>query len=427
MLPDTLFAQRPALPDDDGNTFAEASLHAQAVFQLGKRIGLETGLVPTLTSSRFSVVGVRRETIRHQATRTQVPAYVGLHLGLTRRLEAELGLRATTLGGAPLLEPRAALRLDLPQTPLGAFALRGGAGLYRQFVQPYEVSSISPSSLVSSTRVWLVVDDTRPAPLAFHTSLEAALLPARGWTVNAETYYRRQYRTLQVDFSADSLSTANSPQRTFLLIGEGYAYGAATQIARTLGHTELKARYEFSYVERQTGLFDGGFYQVPWNEPHRLDVSVAVQPWPRLALSARLANAWGRTWAFRRAYYDYVGANDSLLVRVPEPLQAFVRQQIVSYGLRTPSLQRLPKLQRLDVGAAYTQPLRRARLQLRLDLLNAFDDRNVDEYRLVGDAAYYNGTRNRNVQDTPTREGLLRQAPRLALRRTAILALRVTW
>ncbi|HYE57183.1 MAG TPA: hypothetical protein VD948_01710, partial [Rhodothermales bacterium] len=421
VLPDTLLARRQPRPEDDGNTFGEAALHGQVAYQASPKAWIEAGVLPTFTSSRFSVVGARREVIRHRSARVQLPSYAGLRYQLQPRLEAEVGLRVTLTNARPYAEPRAALRYDLPETRFGAVAVRVGAGIYRQFVQPFEVSSISPSSLVSATRVWLVVDKTRPTPLAYHYSAEAAVLPAPGWSINLESYFRRQVRTLHVDFSSPTLTGLNVPQEAFLLVGKGYAYGAAIQVTRVKARSETRARYEYSEVERQTVLFRSGLYPVPWNEPHRIEASVAVQPIRQIALSLRWTSTWGRTWAFRRAYYDYVGANDAFETQTPPVLQPFVERQIEEYGLRTPRGQRLPPLQRLDLGAAYSQPLGPLRLQARLDVLNVLDARNVDEYRLTGDPAYYEATKN------ATGFGLLKREPRYALPLTAILALRVSW
>jgi hypothetical protein len=421
VLPDTLLARRQPRPEDDGNTFGEAALHGQFTYQATPEVWIEAGVLPTVTNSRFSVVGARREVIRHRSARFQLPSYAGVRARALPRLEAEVGLRVTLTNGRPYAEPRAALRYDLPQTPLGALAIRVGAGIYRQFVQPFEVSSISPSSLVSATRVWLVVDRTRPTPIAYHYSAEAALLPAPGWTINLESYYRRQARTLQVDFSAPATTGQNVPQEAFLIVGQGYAYGAAAQLARAHGRSELRARYELSYVERQSVLFRSAFYPVPWNEPHRVEISVALQPLTRLALSLRWMSSWGRTWAFRRAYYDYVGANDAFETQTPPRLQPFVERQVQAYGLRSPRDQRLPAMHRLDVGVAYAQPLGPLRLQARLDVINALAARNVDEIRLVGDERFYEATKNSSGF------GLLRSEPRYALPLTAILSLRVSW
>ena len=124
---------------------------------------------------------------------------------------------------------------------------------------------------------------------------------------------------------------------------------------------------------------------------------------------------WGRAWGFRKAYYDYVGAYPALAADAPDALRDAVARHIAHYGLATPAAQTLPAFHGLDVGAAYALRVGSTRVQARADVFNALGRRNVDEYRLVGDAAHYDAT------------GYLRRDARRLLPFTALLALRLSW
>ncbi|HEX7070044.1 MAG TPA: hypothetical protein VF190_04535, partial [Rhodothermales bacterium] len=106
--------------------------------------------------------------------------------------------------------------------------------------------------------------------------------------------------------------------------------------------------------------------------------SVAWEPTESLRAAASWRHTWGRAWAFRRAYYDYLGA-DTVIVG-----------QFDQYDLRRPSQHRLPPFNQVDVSVRYARELGAVDLAIGLDLLNAFNRRNVVDYAL--DFRYTDGT-----------------------------------
>ena len=404
-----------AVPEDDGNTLTEVGLDARIEHAPSARVSVEAGLAPSVTATRFAVQGARRAVIRHTSTLGRLAAFAGARLRPVPRVEFELGTRLTTTLGQTRVfaEPRMAARYDAPRSPVGPFAARVAAGLYQGFVQAYDVSSLSPTSLVSGTRVWMGVDASVTPPLAEHYTAELRAEPRPGLAVVGEGYYKHQIRLYAVDYAA---APGDQPQAAFLTAGEGYAYGAGGGLeAHGRGRT-LALRYDYGHVERGTPLFRGEYYVTPWNEPHRLSLAFTAGAGRGVVVYGRWESVWGRAWAFRKAYYDFVGAYDRLVAEgVPEPLRALLDRQREAYDLGAPVRQTLPALHRLDVGAAWSAPLGPARLQLRLDVLNATGRENVDERRFAADAAYYAET------------GLLRVEDRLALPFMFAAAARLSW
>jgi hypothetical protein len=125
-----------------------------------------------------------------------------------------------------------------------------------------------------------------------------------------------------------------------------------------------------SHALRQfPGRFDGRLEPVPWNEPHRLQMDVEVALTEALALEVDGQAAWGRRWAFRRAYYDY-------LALFEEPTS------FGSYDLTRPSEQVVPAYYRLDAGLTYERTWARATVSMQAFIVNVFDRNNVYDWSL---------------------------------------------
>jgi hypothetical protein len=85
----------------------------------------------------------------------------------------------------------------------------------------------------------------------------------------------------------------------------------------------------------------------------------------RWSASARLERINGRSWAFRRAYYNYLSAEATNAAFNPE----------------RPDRDALPAHLQIDISVGKTWEFQPATLTLRLDVLNVADSRNVVEYR----------------------------------------------
>ncbi|MEX0746583.1 MAG: hypothetical protein WD275_01200, partial [Rhodothermales bacterium] len=269
----------------------------------------------------------------------------------------------------------------------------------RQYSSQFDVSSRSPRALLSSTRFWLPADSTISLPSAVHYSLELLFKPLPEWSLRLEGYYKEQEQVLAIDYSSSAgEQQSDMKQRDFLRRGSGTVRGAGIQLQRKIGAGRAEARYEYNFAKRKyepksgdlPEIFEGRELTTPWNEPHRLELALDLAPIKNLTLLARWKGVWGRTWGFRQAYYDFVGAFGTLATDMPpDVIQKSIRQ-IERYELIDPDQHDLPPIYQLDLSVAYSWQLFSSRLQTRVDVLNVLNRQNVSEWHLVFDEeAYY--------------------------------------
>ena len=288
----------------------------------------------------------------------------------------EGGLRSTWLPGSETLvhEPRAALEVQGEgAVPVTA---RLAGGVYRQFVSEFELANPGPSALVPSIRFWLPFDEALPLPSSKHLSMEVAALPAPGWELRGELFGRWTGDLPVVDYAsllAGGWGDGVTGPGEIVAPTSGEATGVGLRVSRTGDLVRLHAGYDGTRSRRTfSSRFGGEPVPDPADAPHRALARVEVAPTPGITLRARGSGTWGRSWAFRRAYYDLLTLHE-----------ARSELQVGRPGDRT-----LPALLELDVGASWAGRLGDLDVELSLDLLNALDRSNVLDYglRRVADA-----------------------------------------
>jgi len=420
--------------EDDGNRVVEVSLDGSLDYFTDSGMELEIGGEATVTSSSFTVAGTQQFPLFHESTGWRV-AFFGenkLHIG--GNAVVETGLRTTWLAGNRTLyaEPRISARMDWPDTKVGAFSLFLASGLYRQFVSQFDISSRSPRTFVSATRFWIGNDATVTPPKAAHFTGEVLLKPTVNWTLTGESYFKKQYHILSVDYSASDPSIQRAlTQDEFLESSKGYSYGVSGSVARSIGPGNVKVRLDHSVAKRKiANLFSNKQLSVPWSEPLRLEASADVVPARGVVLLVRWKGSWGRTWGFRKAYYDFLSAhlNDvgSLLEELRETGVSSdainrIQRQITNYDLTNPDSHKLSPIYQLDLSGSYSMRLGKYALQLRADIINVLDRKNTAEWRFQLDEESYFG--NESAAST----GLLDRSDRRLLPRVISVAARLTW
>ena len=424
-------------PEDDGNRILEIATSGRLDHSFHDRQYLLLGADAIFTSSRFTLAGAQ-VPIRHRFSGWRMAGFAEHRLLLGDHVTFEAGSRFTYLRSRRQVyaEPRFSVRLDWPETPVGAWSVFLGTGIYQQFVNQFDVSSRSPRTFVSSTRFWMATDSTVAPPQALHYAGELLYQPTPGWALSLEGYYKRQRHIVAIDYATVPASAGqNLRQNDFLKSSWGYAYGGAIQLSRKIGSWRLLGRYEYS--EGKRGIFDlfqDRLHRVPWIEPHRLEFRLDARPLPGVTLLARWRSIWGRTWGFRQSYYDFVGAHlrdlDQLasgdlireLAQTGINLDALTRvgRQVQHFGLDQPNNHTLPALVQLDLSLAYTIHLGTSTVQARIDLLNMLDRRNVAERRLVFDENTYFDPGSDDYL-------LLKEEDRQLLPRVTSFALKLNW
>ncbi|HMB90080.1 MAG TPA: carboxypeptidase regulatory-like domain-containing protein [Rhodothermales bacterium] len=422
---------------DNDNRIQEFAVEARFDVAATDFWTLETGFEPTHTFSRFLVQGTQPVPISHRSSLWKVGSFLTNRVTVSRRLSAEVGTRLTYVDArqAFYAEPRLSVRYDQPGGLLGPWSARVATGLYRQFVNQFDVSSRSARALLATSRTWLAVDESVRPPLSTHLAGEMLFQPGSGWTLRLEGYYKKHTHLLAVNYSATRSDVSEEEvqvrlpslnQSRFLASGEGYTYGSAVELEKRWHRLGTEIRYERSEAQRTFGLFfTGNSVPAPWNEPHRLEWAFDWQPTRSLTLLGRWRGIWGRTWGFRQSYYDYLGAYP---IYIPEraptrllfgdeatEIQVDIAPQLREFGLNHPEQHHLPPVYQLDLSVAYTQEFGGLMLQTRLDLLNVLDRDNVADWRFT-----YN-------PETFEETGLLEREDRLLLPFTPSLAVRMAW
>lgn len=386
----------------EGNGVSELALVSNVTYAIGGGSEAEGGVELARTASDMTMQnGVYR------AMRSGDAAFRGAAFGQLRRrlgshLTLESGLRLTWVPSrdAVYAEPRLSLRGEHAGTG-GEFGWRVATGLYRQFVNQFEVASVGPSALVPETRFWLPVDGSLAPPKAYHLAGEAVWRSRGGLELRAEGYYKWQPSILALDYAVLLDRSATLPaqlaQADFIATSRGTAYGAGVRAGRTFGVARLEVGYDYGYSRRTFPARFGGLAQpTPWNEPHRALVTLDVTPARSLMLSLRARGIWGRTWALRQAYYELLTTGPGVPAGLP-------------IGL--PGNDALPAVYEADLGANWSTRIGGARVTFGAALLNALGRQNVMDQWLQPQADGAGG-----VRYVPVPRAMLGRQPMVTVR-----------
>ncbi len=364
---------------DDANRFTEWVAEAGLDYSLSPDHFVEFGVEGAVVDHAFHLDNPYLRPLRSESTLGRVAAFVNDRFQVSRRVTLDGGLRLTWVPdrSAVYAEPRLAVRYDAAPNAATPYAIGLGAGLYRQFVNQFDVTSVGPSALVPSVRFWLPVDASLVPPQALHLTAEGFVVPAPGWTLRGETYYKHLPHLLALDYGVllnyQEGVGAEAEQAAFIGDARGYAYGGGARIEREGDRLRFTLGYDYSLSRRTfPSRFNERTQPAPWNQPHRLQASADFDLGSGFAVRMRGRGVWGRTWGYRQAYYDF------LLVHASGPL----------VGL--PEDDTLPALYELDLGLGYSRQVAGTNVAVRFDVLNVLDRANVLDYSLrpVGENEY---------------------------------------
>ncbi len=366
----------------EGNRIAEGGLRAEVDVSVSPNVHARTALAPQYSEGQFQVFNPFLDTLQHASADWQVGGFAEAEVSPGFNLTATAGTRLTYVRARRTVyaEPRFALRYDRSSTPLGGLAVRLAGGLYRQYVMQSEISNAGPTSVVPSEQFWLPIDRSVAPARTYHAAGSLLLTPTDAWSARLETYYKWQPRTLQVDYAGlvrppvpsppgPSLDRTLDTQSDFMAAGEGRAYGAAFHFRRDGDRVAGSVSAEWGRAERRyPGRFDGRFVPAPWEQPLRLAATVDVTLTDGLHALANWKGIWGRSWALRRGYYDYLALVDA--------------DRFPGYDLSRPGQQTLDPFSRLDLGLKGEQTVRGATVEAQLSVVNVLGRRNAFDQSL---------------------------------------------
>jgi hypothetical protein len=366
---------------DEENEIREIAVEAAVSRSLSPSQHLDIGLEAERINSRFMLRNQFVRPFAHESNVWEVAGYVENRMSLGLRTGIDPGLRLTYLPARQTVyaEPRLSVRYDGDAGRLGSYALRVAGGLYRQFIPSFSLTSSGSTSVVPFVRFWLPVDRSVAPPRSYHLALETLVTPGRMWQFAFEAYRKWQPRMLVVDYQTLMTDFASVrprpdpielPQSTFVQAVRGRAWGAVGRVSLDAGLLSTTLQYSYSHAEQlDSDRFEGEWQPVEWNLPHRLQLRFQIAISSALAFHANAESTWGRPWAFRRAYYDY------LAFRPDSP-------SFAPFNLEDPSTPLLPASYRVDPGFTYDRSWGRARLEIQAVLVNMLDRNDVFDWSL---------------------------------------------
>jgi len=342
----------------------------------------QTGVNFSWVQHHFRILHVFPRVLDHERNSHISSGYLQQIFTPTPWAEITSGLRLTRLHISRdwHLEPRFALLFrSLYQDGYGV-SLRLSTGIYHQFLNQFEVATISPSSIVPSTRFWLPVDETLSAPRSHHYSIDLSAQLWTHWQLGLEYYHKIQRNLYQIDYpklwSQEVDSTTITRIDQFVTQTNGLIYGTSIELRYLREHLDFALRFERSESTREY-TFRGQeptSLPVPWNVPQQFQVKAMWTPIPAIEGMIRWHGAWGRKWAYKRAYYDLLGSDIEYAA------------QFDDYSFEDPTAKghRLASFSQLDLGIAVIARNSFVRsFQIRLDLLNALGRQNPAYQYLV--------------------------------------------
>jgi hypothetical protein len=364
----------------DKNAVTQSSAQLALTYQATKNYTLSGGFQTTYLNYRFNLSDLYYNAARTNDTSFLISGYLQNDFLLSRKLSFTAGSRLTFIPRRDLVfaEPRLALKLEEPDTPAGYFSAKLSGGIYRQFINRFDVSNVGPSALVPSIKFWVPVDYTTTVPEAYHVALESLLEPSKSLEIRLESYYKWIPSRLVLDYaklSAASFIQSGSNdagQHQFITSARGYAYGLGISAKKRIHslHMEIRGNYQFSISrQRVPSRFDGNYEPLPSGQPQKVSASIHWNIIPKLTLLLQWQSIRGRSWGFRKAYYDYLSIRKKHLFE--------------NLLFDDPGSNRLPRFSQLNAGLSYRVKLGRPSLEFRFDAFNLLNHKNIINWWLT--------------------------------------------
>lgn len=370
----------PSIWPDDQNRIREWTLETTGSYAAATRHHLKGAVEVSRLTSEFRLGGRFLRPLAFRDTRWQIGGYLRDVVSLGTNTTLTAGSRLTYVSARRTLyaEPRLSLHQEGTVAGLGPYAMRLAGGLYRQFVNRFEASSTSPTATLPSMRFWLPTGTAHAPPRAYHTTAQMQIQPHDRWTVRGEAFYKHYGRLLTLDYTTlwsaaappVGSSTTVAPSAA-IAATDGYALGGGLALTREGDLIRSTLRYNWSRSRRRfPGRFEERRVPVPWNQPHRLSLSTEGAVTDALRLRLRAEHNWGRSWGFRRIYYDYLGT--------PSAPKSYHLES----SLQKPGNHTLAPRTQIDLGVRYAVQWSGFTLETQLDLVNVLGHQDPFDWSL---------------------------------------------
>ena len=268
-------------------------------------------------------------------------------------------------------QPRASIQYDREKTSIGYWSIRLSGGLYRQFINQFDITNLGPTSIIPSISVWSHGESFQ-IPKAWHLGGSFLLKPNQYTSVKLESFYKWQPVTYTTDYKnlTDGISVNRSAFDAFGQVTKLESFGAGIRIDQNLLDSKLKmlAGYDYNYSQiNEISNFERRL-TTPWNEPHRVQFRTLWHMLPNLSTVVKWQSILGRSWGFRQAYYDFLLQN---------------QVNTGDFSLDTPENDRLSAFHQLDISFIYQPSVENVDLKIRMDLINILNRKNTMDWSLI--------------------------------------------
>ncbi|MEX2436206.1 MAG: hypothetical protein WD735_05925, partial [Balneolaceae bacterium] len=299
--------------------------------------------------------------------------YVKANHTLGNRLRIDYGSRFTWINrtGKIYAEPRVSVQYDEPDATIGYWSARVAGGVYRQFINKNEVTNVGATSIVPAFAVWSHAGDSE-IPKAYHLTGSFLNEISGNTSLNLDVYHKWQPVTNITSYN--NLITGNELNRTevraFAETTSMRAFGGGIRFNQSFPESGLRvmAGYDYSNAVIDLDSQFGKQIMAPWNEPHRTQLRAIWRVVPDLSIVTAWQGIWGRTWAYRQSYYNFLQFRDEGIAG--------------DVSLNSPENDQLKPFHQVDFSIIYQPELSKAELDIRLELINVLNRKNILEKSL---------------------------------------------
>lgn len=344
-------------------------------YHFSPQFNLDAGLQLDVVNSLVDLSDLFYLPTESRQKSTFVSSYLNGNWRLGNYWKFNVGNRLTYINSSNRLytEPRASIQYDHAATGegIGYWSAQIAGGLYRQFINQFEITNPGPTSLVPSLSIWSHAGSTEK-PKAWHLSGSFRLKPSENTTLDVEGFYKWQPNTYTVSYNnlLEGSAVNRSSFQAFAETTEMTTLGAGVRLHQSLAASKLQLMlgYDYSFNRINLDTQFGRTLPTPWNEPHRFQIRSLWRVLPELTAVAKWQSIYGRAWGFRQAYYNFL---------------LFQGQtEAGGFSFTSPEDDKLSPFHQLDVSLIYEPSLDFMDLKARIDLVNLFDRQNTIDWSL---------------------------------------------
>lgn len=364
----------------DGNTISNTSVVSQAIYQFTPTFSIQGGIKAQFLQSDVQISDNFFQPALNQQKSTILSGFLNVEQSINKHWSATFGTRFTHQYSVEklLAEPRASIQYDRESFGSGHWSARLAGGIYRQFISRQEITNVAPSGVIPSLSIWTHTGAIKQ-PKAYHLSASMLFELNDATKISLEGFSKWQPDAIITSYRIINESVI--PQND--AINEVGAFAEATSM-RSYGFgfranrlfpkqkMRLTAGYDYSFTQVDFNSQFGKKITAPWNQPHRAQLKVLWKPTSHIHIVTNWHGIWGRKWAFRPAYYNFLLFQDTSLPN--------------NISFNSPGDDALSPLRQTDLTFIYRPNISSTDIELRLKLINVFNRKNELDRSLIPQA-----------------------------------------